>query len=150
MKRLKLDPEDEYLRGQCRIMLSYRGVPYAYLIEGAVPVHRFITNAPKGIEVDHKNGDTMDNRKENLRLVTRATNSRNVKLYTSNKSGYKGVAWCKRSKKWYAYIEHQGKMFNLGLYKCKEEANVARLRREIDLWGVQPQRLVAFQAAGLA
>jgi len=66
---------------------------YIYAMNGPrdVAVHRVIMNAPKGMDVDHINGDRLDNRKENLRICTRAQNCQNKKLRRDSKSGYKGV-----------------------------------------------------------
>ena len=58
-----------------------------------VRMHRVVMEAPKGLQVDHINGNKLDNRKENLRLATRSENQRNVGKRSSNKSGYKGVRW---------------------------------------------------------
>lgn len=67
--------------------------------------------------VDHINHDTLDNRKSNLRIVTKSQNQMN--------SGYKGVCKTKQDK-YYAYIKIDGKMINLGVYIFKEEAYFAR------------------------
>jgi len=82
----------------------------------AVLMHREIMGAPKGMDVDHINGNRLDNRKSNLRVCTHAENRRNTKTPVSNKSGYKGVSWCKRDSKWSAFITIGGKSKNLGRY----------------------------------
>ena len=66
---------------------------YIYAMNGSrdMAVHRVIMNAPKGMDVDHINGDRLDNRKENLRICTRSQNSQNKKSRRDSKSGYKGV-----------------------------------------------------------
>lgn len=55
-----------------------------------IKLHRFLLDAPSGLDVDHKNGDTLDNTKGNLRLATRAQNAQNTSRPTS-KSGFRGV-----------------------------------------------------------
>ena len=54
-----------------------------------IRMHRVITNAPKGMQVDHINGNTLDNRKENLRICTNQQNGMNRERTKNNKSGYK-------------------------------------------------------------
>ena len=74
--------------------LSKRG-----LVQGSVPggkgkkcyLHRFILSAPSHLQVDHINGDRLDNRRENLRLCTDGQNKRNIGKRSNNTSGYKGV-----------------------------------------------------------
>lgn len=67
-------------------------------------LHREIMNAPSRMEVDHRNGDRLDNRKENLRLCSRAENNMNRPKQKNNTSGFKGVVWHKHNKKWLAQI----------------------------------------------
>lgn len=67
--------------------------------------------------VDHINHNTLDNRKENLRIVTKSQNQMNV--------DYKGVSKTK-SDKYYAYIKINQKMINLGVYVFEQEAYFAR------------------------
>lgn len=54
-------------------------------------MHRYIMNAPKGVEIDHIDKDGLNNTKENLRFCNRSQNECNKDKYKNNKSGYKGV-----------------------------------------------------------
>lgn len=85
-------------------------------------MHRFITNAPNGYLVDHKNKNSLDNRKENLRICTAQQNRRNNSLSKLSTSGYKGVSWNKRIGKWSAYIRANYKKIHLGYFEDKIEA----------------------------
>lgn len=69
-------------------------------------MHRIILNAPNGIEIDHINGDGLDNRRSNLRLCTRSQNVRCQQLNRQNTTGFKGVTLLKRNvqKPYYAQI----------------------------------------------
>lgn len=78
-------------------------------------MHRLILNAKKGEYVDHINGQTLDNRRSNLRICSNSQNSANSKLSCRNTVGFKGVR--KYFKRW---IAQRGKY--LGLYKTPEEA----------------------------
>jgi hypothetical protein len=86
-------------------------------------MHRVILNAPKGLMVDHINHDTLDNRKENLRIVTNQQNTFNQKL-KNHSSKYKGVTWNSNSEKWCARIRHNKPIY-LGLFKDEKEAGMA-------------------------
>jgi len=88
-------------------------------------IHRLIMNPPKGMEIDHKNGNGLDNRRSNLRICTREENGRHRKLSILNTSGYHGVHYCKdskRRKRWMASIRINKKKTYLGRYYTKEEA----------------------------
>lgn len=86
-------------------------------------LHRVIFSRVLGRElkahecVDHINRDTLDNRRQNLRLATKKQNSRNRGLSRNNTSGYKGVSFNKRDKVYAAKIRVDNKLINLGNYK---------------------------------
>ena len=88
-------------------------------------LHRFLLDAPKGMEVDHIDGDPANNRRSNLRLCTRAENGRNVRRRVDNSSGLKGVCWHKRVRRWRAQIRINGKHGHLGYFETFEQAKAA-------------------------
>ena len=100
-------------------------------------LHRFIMGNPRGMIVDHIDGNTMDNRKSNLRICTFQENCRNRKMSRRNSSGYLGVTWVEKEHKWMAYIHlNLGKTFkNLGYYTDLEEAHQARVKAEDKYYG---------------
>ncbi len=81
-------------------------------------MHRQILGLKKGGLVDHKNGNRLDNRKENIRKCSHSQNASNTGKYKNNSSGYKGVAWNKVTKKWSAQIGINGKVKTLGHFFC--------------------------------
>lgn len=85
-------------------------------------MHRLLTKAPKGMMVDHRNGNSLDNTRFNIRVCTALQNCVNRAGYGS--SGYKGVRWMERSKKWYAVLKINGKDTYLGGrgFSTREEA----------------------------
>jgi hypothetical protein len=90
---------------------------------GLVGMHREIMNFPEGFLVDHKNCNSLDNRRENLRLATHAENVQNRRK-TSRKtsSRYVGVSFHKKKGKWMAVIGHKGKNIWLGRFDNEIEA----------------------------
>lgn len=92
-----------------------------------VLLHRLIMDAPEGFVVDHINGNTLDNRRANLRICSQAQNLLNRKIHSNNRSGYKGVYYdpeC-RFRPWRADIRANGKRVRLGFFKTPEEAHSA-------------------------
>ena len=77
-------------------------------------LHREIMNAPKGMLVDHKDGNSFDNRRVNLRLATRSQNSCNKRKRANTSSQFIGVYWDKAKRKWVARIKYQGKSRMIG------------------------------------
>lgn len=85
-------------------------------------MHHLILPLKKGYMVDHINGNRLDNRRNNLRLVTKSQNMMNRGLQKNSKSGYMGVSWHKKTKSWRAYIKKDRKQIYLGLYDTKIQA----------------------------
>lgn len=85
-------------------------------------LHKLIMKAPKGMVVDHINGDTLDNRRENLRICSQLENSWNRKTNSNNIFGLKGVNYHKKSGKYRARISVANKRISLGLFKTPEDA----------------------------
>lgn len=77
-------------------------------------LHRLLL--PDAEFVDHINGNGLDNRRSNLRLCTRSENARNSRKPSNNSSGYKGVSWHKRTKKWRADIRNENRQRSLGSF----------------------------------
>lgn len=73
-------------------------------------------------EIDHINGDSMDNSIANLRKVSRQENCRNVKLHAGSRSGYCGVNWHEETGKWRARVKINGKEKYIGLFNDPLEA----------------------------
>ena len=97
---------------------------YAYIFVDCkmTMLHRLLTNAKKGFDVDHINNNGLDNRLSNLRVCTRSQNKANSRKYKNNKSGYRGVSWDKSKNKWRAQIGIRGKNYRLGRFNDPLEA----------------------------
>lgn len=90
-------------------------------------LHRFIWELhngpiPQGLQIDHIYHNPLDNRINNLRLVTIRQNQQNRKFKISK---YAGVCWHKRAKKWQAKITINGKLIHLGYFKSEYKAHLA-------------------------
>lgn len=91
-----------------------------------IRMHRVVMNCPADKEIDHVDGNKLDNRRCNLRICTRADNVRNIQVNTLGKSSkYKGVTWKKQSKKWCAQISLRKKKIYLGLFTDEKSAAIA-------------------------
>lgn len=82
---------------------------------------------PDGMQIDHVNHIRNDNRIENLRMVTKIDNGKNLTKKTNNTSGFTGVSWSKRKGKWRAQIMVDRKNINIGYFSDFESAVAARL-----------------------
>lgn len=95
-------------------------------------MHRLIMDAPDGIEVDHINRNTLDNRRENLRLCNRQQNSANVEC--KNKLGYKGVEKIKENV-YHVKLTYDRKTYHFGNYSTIEGAAAIYDIEAIKLFG---------------
>lgn len=85
--------------------------------------------------IDHIDLNTKNNKWENLRKATVSQNGFNRGAQINNKSGYKGVSWCKKSHKWQSHIQYNNKQKHLGHYATPEEAYAAYCKAAADLHG---------------
>ncbi len=157
MKKIKLtqgkialiDDEDYELFSQDKWCVSKsENVYYAVrviTIEGqqkTILIHREIAarilrrSLRKNEEIHHINGDGLDNRRCNLKVVSRSQHMMSSKKrngqYTSK---YKGVSWCKRDKKWITQIRLNGKLMHIGYFKNELDAAKAYDKTAKELFG---------------
>lgn len=88
-------------------------------------MHREIIAADKNVITDHINGNTLDNRKKNLRSCTRAQNGCNRNKISKSKYRFKGISFDKRYNTWQAHITINGKKKHLGSFKTDSAAAVS-------------------------
>lgn len=91
-----------------------------YMAGETVYMHRVILGLKKGdnMEVDHRDGDGLNNQRSNLRRCTHQQNMANSKIQKNNTSGYKGVYWNKTRSRWTVRIKLNGKWKYLGRFFC--------------------------------
>lgn len=101
-----------------------------------VKMHRELLAAPRGTQVDHINGNRLDNRRENLRLCSNTENQRNLtRLRPGKSSSHKGVSWYKKTQKWRAQITFSQKVILIGYFATELEAARAYDAKAIELFG---------------
>lgn len=95
-----------------------------------IRMHRLINNTPDGFFTDHINQNKLDNRKSNLRTVTKSQNGFNRPKQLNNSSGVKGVTPHSQRRGWTSEIMIQGKRFYLGYFTIFSDAVNARKKAE--------------------
>ena len=116
-------------RGYLRIWVDgrkYRGYRLAFL---------YVTGRWPKNEIDHKDGDTTNDRWDNLREATRNENMRNEKLHRDSGSGLKGVTWHKPSRRWRAQICVHYRRLAIGYFDSAEAAHEAYKTKALELFG---------------
>lgn len=93
-----------------------------------------IPEVPDGCERDHINRNRLDNRRCNLRVISKLDNLHN-REYKNKTSSKTGVCWYPLTKQWLAYITNKGEYIRLGLYDNEEDAIAVRKQAEIDIYG---------------
>lgn len=97
------------------------GKGYATTSRG-VTMHVFLLGKQKGKQIDHKDGNKLNNCRSNLRHCFASENHANTMLQKNSSSGFKGVSFFKPIKKWRAYINKDRKQHNLGYFEDKIDA----------------------------
>lgn len=117
-------------------LMTHTGHVYAYMRTKKNPIilmHRLLLDAPRGMQVDHADGDGLNNRRSNIRLATPTQNMANRGHDRRNLLGVKGVS--KIYNKYRATITPDGKKVYLGTFATAEEAHAAYLGAARVLWG---------------
>ena len=104
----------QYYQGYARRTSDHKG--------SKTYMHNAILGVPEGLQADHINFNTLDNRRTNLRIVTPAENSQHRRPSILNTSGFKGVTWHKGVGKWQAFVRTLGENYYLGLFHNREDA----------------------------
>ena len=114
----------KYVFGTCTDCEKPKIINIARLVMGETTPKMF---------VDHINGDGLDNRKENLRVLT---NRQNVKAFQRKRKGtsrFRGVSWKSREKKWCAQAGGHGDKTWIGYFETEEEAAAAYNKRALEI-----------------
>ena len=126
--QILIDDEDAYILDKHSWHLNH-----GYLTNGSmIALHRMIMKPPKGMVVDHINGNRLDNRKSNLRVTDYSINSLNT-TKSRGKTQYRGVHKLKHRNLFSARIQVKGKRICLGFYKTAEEASRAYITKQKEL-----------------
>ena len=96
-----------------------------------IRMHRLIMNCPSGKEIDHKNHNKLDNRKENLRICDRNINCQNRFSFNNTSSIYKGV--CLKDNQWMSLIHFNKTSYYIGLYRTEEMAALLVNKKYLEL-----------------
>jgi HNH endonuclease len=100
---------------------AVRNFPKGNGKQGLIRLHRFLL--PGHPEIDHRDGDGLNNQRENLRPATRSQNEWGACHKRRGVSSvYRGVSWYSRDKKWLSYIHVSGKGKHLGYFLSEEDA----------------------------
>ena len=115
----------------------YLGVRFKQKDYGYHRIAYFIYHGvdPLENEIDHIDGNSLNNKIDNLRLATRSQNVINRQFQKNNKSGVVGVHWEKKYQKWQARISYKNKKIHLGYFDDIEEAKAARIAAEKKYFG---------------
>jgi hypothetical protein len=105
------------------------------LLGSMILMHREVMKAGRGVQIDHKDHNGLNNTQGNLRIGTHAQNQHNRGKSKVNTTGYKGVTVSKKGKPFQAQIRHNGKHIYLGMFDVAEDAASAYDKAARELHG---------------
>jgi len=107
-----------------------------YAVCQNIRMHRVITNCPENMEVDHIDGDGLNNQLSNLRVCTKSQNMANRKINKNNTTGFKGVRRFYYNKnKYTSKVNTNGKQYYLGIFNTAIDAAKAYDKKARELFG---------------
>ncbi len=86
----------------------------------SITLHRLLLGVGQGEDIDHRNHNGLDNRRRNLRPCSDSDNNGNMVLSSANTSGYKGVFWHERRKRWIAGVQREKKVYRREFKKVED------------------------------
>ena len=104
---------------------AVRSIPMEKGKQTTIRMHRFIMNAPRDQQVDHLDGNGLNNQRSNLRICTSAQNNRNRRKMVGTSPVFKGVYWNKENQRWHAQITQNGHRHHLGYFDNEIDAAYA-------------------------
>ncbi len=118
-------------------MYAYKNIFAGHKNIGNIKMHRYIMGLMAGDnrEVDHIDGNGLNNQKSNLRICSHIQNSANRGSHRNSISKYAGVGFSKERNKWTAQITHNYKMYALGRFLTEKEAAIAYNKKAVELFG---------------
>lgn len=144
MKKIKISPggmgyvlvddEDYPLLARFKWFKNTTGYAFAAVSGHLVLMQRLIMGMSWGSQVDHKDGNPLNNQKSNLRVCTQSENMMNKSLQKNNTSGVKGVSKTKNGK-WTARVTKNHRCYYLGTFDTKMEAVMAYNKKAKKLYG---------------
>jgi hypothetical protein len=112
--------------------------PYV-INKSSIAIHRLVASPPPGFIVDHADGNTLNNTRQNLRVCTYSQNSANAvkKKFKTGKptSDFKGVFYNKQNNNWRCRIQLHGAVKEVGSFKNERDAAEAYNRAAVELFG---------------
>ena len=98
-------------------------------------MHRLIIEANNGMQIDHIDGNGLNNTMQNLRVCTASDNMHNQRAQVGGSSTFKGVVWHKQARKWQAQIKVNGKKKYLGIFASDIDAAAAYNSAAVEHFG---------------
>lgn len=128
-----VDDEDYSKLSEYKWYLHGRGYATTFYKNKNVLMHRMLLEPKYGDQVDHIDGNRLNNQRDNLRICTASENVCNTGIKSNNTSGYVGVS--KNGNRWQANIYKDGKRYYIGSFATAEEASVAYQDKASELHG---------------
>ena len=120
-----VDEEDLPLVSPYRWWVDSDGYAAATSDGRKIFMHRLLLNPPNGLETDHFDGDGLNNRRANLRIVTPAQNAQNRSSDRDSTSRYRGVSWIPHFQRWRAQVTVNGRVVLQRTFTDEEAAGIA-------------------------